>query len=90
MLGVWVTTVCFALLLAAALFGPLLVRQVLSAAPLRYIGLISYSIYVWHLPIINIVRTTWMALLVIFLLSTASYYVIERPFLKRRYALQRA
>ncbi len=85
-LGIWATTICFALLLAAALFGPSPLRWLLSWPPLRFVGLISYSIYVWHLPIINLVRDTWAALLVIFLLSIASYVVIERPFLRRRYA----
>lgn len=84
-LGVWVTTLCFALLLAAALFGPAWLRGALSLPPLRFIGLISYSVYVWHLPIINLVRNTTTAVAVIVALSVVSYYVIERPFLKRRY-----
>lgn len=85
-LGVWTTTLCFALLLAAALFGPDLLRRALSLPPLRFIGRISYSIYVWHLPVLNLVRNTTVALVVILVLATVSYYVIERPFLKRRYA----
>lgn len=85
-LGVWATTLCFALLLAAALFGPGAFKWALSLPPLRFIGLISYSIYVWHLPIINLVRNTTAAVIVILLLSVVSYYVIERPFLRRRYA----
>jgi peptidoglycan/LPS O-acetylase OafA/YrhL len=62
------------------------------------LGLISYSIYLWHVPILELLptfglipqRTTnvdvsWprivaMALPLVLLLSTLSYWVIERPF----------
>ncbi len=62
------------------------------------LGLISYSIYLWHVPILELLptfglipeRTTnvdvsWprivaMALPVVLLLSTLSYWLIERPF----------
>jgi peptidoglycan/LPS O-acetylase OafA/YrhL len=86
-LGVWATTLCFALLVLGVLTGPRLLRRVFAWAPLRFIGIISYSMYVWHLPIINLVRNTGAALLLILLRTIASYSVIERPFLKRRYTV---
>lgn len=82
--GVWVCSLCFALLLFATLIGPAIIRRGLSLALLRLVGIISYSVYIWHLPIVNLVRNTWVALLVICLLSLLSYYLIERPFLRRR------
>ena len=35
-------------LLFGTLFGPPLARRVLASRPLRFIGLISYSVYLWH------------------------------------------
>jgi peptidoglycan/LPS O-acetylase OafA/YrhL len=52
-----------------------------------YIGLISYSLYLWHWTILSISRWTigihwWSApiqLLSIFLLAAASYHIVEKP-----------
>jgi peptidoglycan/LPS O-acetylase OafA/YrhL len=85
-IGIWTTTLCFALLVGGVLAGPGLLRRIFSLAPLRWIGITSYSMYVWHLPVINLVRSTGMALATILLLTLASYYIIERPFLRCRYS----
>jgi peptidoglycan/LPS O-acetylase OafA/YrhL len=65
----------------------------LSAAPLRWIGLISYSLYLWHWPIISFYRirvgleltiaqaTALIAASVI--AATGSYVFVERIFLAR-------
>ncbi|CAN5748029.1 acyltransferase family protein [soil metagenome] len=67
--------------------GP--VAQVLSFAPLRWLGLISYGLYLWHWPVIIFFtpgRTGWYdggllaARLGISLsLAIVSYWVLERP-----------
>lgn len=61
----------------------------LAWRPLHFIGTISYGIYLWHWPVIvylNGARTglsTWpldiLRVVVTLLVSTASYYLVERP-----------
>ena len=72
--------------------GPL--AAVLSTQPLRWIGTISYGIYLWHWPIIvylNGARTGWpqpwldlARVGLTLVLATASYYLVERPIRQRR------
>ena len=62
---------------------------------LRQVGVISYSVYLWHLPVVAVVYPTlyaagepwWVATAVSLALSlaagSASYWLIERPFLRR-------
>jgi peptidoglycan/LPS O-acetylase OafA/YrhL/lysophospholipase L1-like esterase len=68
---------------------PSALGRVLSIAPLRWIGMISYGLYLWHWPIyvyLNPLRTgidgTDLFLVrvgVTFAVATASYYLVERP-----------
>jgi peptidoglycan/LPS O-acetylase OafA/YrhL len=76
---------------------PLLTR-VLSMKWLVFIGAISYSLYLWHVPADILMRdvvglTTWQLavsqFLLTFAVACASYYLVERTFLKRRKAHQR-
>jgi peptidoglycan/LPS O-acetylase OafA/YrhL len=61
-------------------------------APLRYLGTISYGIYLWHLSILLLVRPFLMhspsagcaAILVLtIILAAASWHLFERPILRR-------
>ena len=65
----------------------------LGLPPLRYIGRISYGLYLWHWPVIVFVdgeRTgprgqrgsTWCGSLITVAITLASYYLIERPVLR--------
>jgi peptidoglycan/LPS O-acetylase OafA/YrhL len=45
-------SLCFASGILAILFGGSRVRRVFAWIPLRWIGLISYSLYIWHLPLL--------------------------------------
>jgi peptidoglycan/LPS O-acetylase OafA/YrhL len=87
-------------LLVPAVFGPQdrgLVRKFLVWAPIAYVGLISYGIYLWHQAWLGFVHDDWLhlpefqgptfTLLAIafpltVITATASYYLIERPVLR--------
>lgn len=76
---------------------PPLVQRALGVGPLRLIGDASYSLYLWHWPVLTIAtqhlgremstRGLAIALVVIFAASFASYRWVERPF--RQGLLQR-
>jgi peptidoglycan/LPS O-acetylase OafA/YrhL len=65
----------------------LLVRNLIGSKPLVWLGLISYSLYLWHQPVfalsrsIAIFESYWPALILLILaLSLMSYFLVERPF----------
>ena len=68
-----------------------IVSKALQFKPLAFIGLISYSAYLWHFPIFAFARINAVdftnhdkitCLALTFLLSVLSYFVIEQPFRK--------
>jgi peptidoglycan/LPS O-acetylase OafA/YrhL len=86
-----------AVVIAAALFaesGP--VAKALSWRPLVALGVISYSLYLWHWPVVVLVTHTLTGLGTLpldllrvaatLLLAIGSYHFIEAPFRKRRVA----
>lgn len=67
------------------------IERALCWPPLRILGVISFSVYIWHMPVIRFVAhrvpidgpaqaVTVLALTTVF--STCSYLMIEKPFLK--------
>ncbi|MBL8549148.1 MAG: acyltransferase [Hyphomonadaceae bacterium] len=82
-----------ALIIHAGASGPTMIGRLLGAAPLVFVGLISYSLYLWHWPVIVFSRyasTTPTSPLEIaaivgvsILLATLSWRFIERPFRAR-------
>lgn len=84
------------LLIFSGASGETLVSRILSLAPVRWIGLISYSLYLWHWPVMAYVRylvgepnvpVQLAALVVMLALSLLTYFLIEIPF--RRTKLSR-
>ena len=67
-----------------------LVGYLLSTRLLRFVGLISYSIYLWHQPLLAFLRlqsnqtpdilALTILIITVFLLSIFSYFCIEQPF----------
>lgn len=64
------------------------VSNILSSREFVWIGLISYSLYLWHYPILAFARidmgtldvqTKWLCIGLAFVLAIASYFLIERP-----------
>ncbi|CAF0953534.1 unnamed protein product [Adineta ricciae] len=67
-----------------------LVGYLLSTRLLRFIGLISYSIYLWHQPLLAFLRLQsnrtpeifiiTIVIITVFLLSIFTYFCVEQPF----------
>jgi peptidoglycan/LPS O-acetylase OafA/YrhL len=81
----------WAVLLVSARQGAATLRQPLEWAPLRYIGVISFSLYLWHPVVVALFKLAmpacppslgWLIVLPSAVaLSHLSYCLIERPFL---------
>ncbi|MEP6635152.1 MAG: acyltransferase [Acidobacteriota bacterium] len=86
--GVTIIAAAAACVLSTVLVTP---PAFLSLRPLVWVGKLSYSLYLWHLPAIHMVgwRAGWhewqlipLRLALSFVLAVVSYYFIELPFLE--------
>ena len=78
-------------IIIAAVDGEWSGSKILAWGPLRTVGLVSYGIYLWHLPVFVAVQQQMLhqselarlvvGYLITAVLVTASWFVIERPFL---------
>jgi peptidoglycan/LPS O-acetylase OafA/YrhL len=61
-----------------------------ASAPLRFLGVMSYSLYLWHMPIVQgtvpLAETLPVAgrVLAALVVAYLSYRILERPFLRRK------
>ena len=71
--------------------------RLLASRPMRYVGLLSYSLYLWHWPVIVLMRWTtgidagWQkacALVVAVALAVFSYHCIETPLRRGRWIVR--
>ncbi len=72
-----------------------LVGRLLNSSPIVYIGVISYSLYLWQEPFLNPENLAWASsfprnILFTVAASLFSYYIVERQFLKLKATLPRA
>jgi peptidoglycan/LPS O-acetylase OafA/YrhL len=88
----------YALGLLGILLGSKLIRLPFEWRPVRFVGLISYSLYIWHLVIMRLVEPHLLLIgsgpriIVGFLIEClvgipvayASYLLFERPFIAAR------
>ncbi len=81
---------CGLLIVAALEHG--LVARALSAKPLTFLGRISYSLYLWHVPVLAAAGATAydhrparsaLAVCASIVVATASFYCVERPLRQR-------
>jgi len=85
-IGVWSA----AIIVAAIAPGPNMLKTIFNWPPLIALGGISYGVYLWHVPIIHILRDYLQhPISLLFATGVASagtaavsYYVIEHPFLR--------
>ena len=76
-----------------------LITKILSTKLFVGVGLISYSLYLWHYPIFSFVKISGIVsgnmmgkfslIPIIFILSVSSYYLIERPFRNKKYSFKK-
>lgn len=65
-----------------------LIGRVLNSAPIVWVGLISYSLYLWQQVFAWAALHIWVKVLSMVGCGTVSYYVIEKPFQRLRRLLE--
>lgn len=88
--------VLLAISVLAAFWGSRLGRLLLANRPVYFLGLISYSLYLWHYVVLQQLELVFgatyagltglprflLTFAAVVLVSTASYFLVERPFFR--------
>ncbi|MEP6900468.1 MAG: acyltransferase [Actinomycetota bacterium] len=82
--------ICIALSIAYCVANKGIVSNILNWKPITFIGIMSYSIYLWQQPFLN---PLWnlpivVRLILIAVCASASFYLVERPILRLRKTLE--
>lgn len=84
------------LIIASGMNREPLINRMLSLKPLVFVGLISYSLYLWHWPLLamrnyysivlkqNFFTSNLWIIFLTFFFAIFSYYLVERPFRTRK------
>ena len=94
-LGYTLEAICIGLMVARVVrFPEGAVGRVLNARPVVFVGVLSYSLYLWQQVFIREQPSKWMGfplnIALIFLLALLSYYLVEQPALRARRRLLEA
>ena len=95
LLSISLTNVAIALAVAYCVLRPRSkAGRLLNVRPLVFIGVLSYSIYLWQQIFVNrnstlIISTFPLDVLLVALFALGSYYLVERPFLRWRPRVER-
>jgi peptidoglycan/LPS O-acetylase OafA/YrhL len=89
----------FALMLAGIIWGGPWLRGLFGVAPLQFIGIIGYSLFLWHFPVVMLLNrfpqiaalpptqrfphVLWHTTIAVIPISIASFLLVEKPFLLR-------
>ncbi|HZX70617.1 MAG TPA: acyltransferase [Rhodanobacter sp.] len=95
LLGSPVLNVCIALLIESSTrHAGSLAGRFLNWKPVVFLGVLSYSLYLWQLPFLDHRSDAWMTafpqnLMFVLLAALSSWFLIERPFVRLRRRLRR-
>ena len=94
-----VPVACTAVLIAAGLLAPGIIVQGLEWGPVRYVGRISYALYLWHWPLLTLGRiwnfderyppTDAGMVALSLILAIGTYHLIEKPLHRHRHEIVR-
>jgi peptidoglycan/LPS O-acetylase OafA/YrhL len=93
-IGTSFINICLAILIHRSVYSSRdWMGQVLNWRPIAFVGILSYSLYLWQQPFLNRHSTAWVNsfpqnLAFAVIASLGSYFLLEKPLLKLRHRLR--